>query len=40
MVDRIADLWGPRTPYARGGSWPVRVDMFLDKGVRAADVDR
>ncbi len=25
-ADRIADPWGPRTPYARGERWPVRVD--------------
>jgi len=25
-ADRIAAPWGPRTPYARGEDWPVRVD--------------
>ncbi len=49
MVDRIADPWGPRTPYpsdaapaASGGDarWPVRVDEFLADGVGADDVDR
>ena len=55
MPDRIADPWGPRTPYARlqpardpetaargpdGGAWPVRVDAFLEQGVREADVER
>ncbi|HWT21958.1 MAG TPA: molybdopterin-dependent oxidoreductase [Solirubrobacteraceae bacterium] len=40
MTDRIADPWGPRTPYGRGEPWPVRVDRFLADGVRAEDVDR
>jgi anaerobic selenocysteine-containing dehydrogenase len=25
-AERIADPWGPRTPYARDERWPVRVD--------------
>jgi anaerobic selenocysteine-containing dehydrogenase len=37
MTDRIADLWGDRTPYARGADWPVRVDEFLPG---AGEVDR
>lgn len=24
MVDRIANIWGTRTPYPRDGLWPVR----------------
>ncbi|MER7443570.1 molybdopterin oxidoreductase family protein [Micromonospora avicenniae] len=40
MVDRIADPWGPRTPYGSGQEWPVRVDTFLDGDLRAEDVDR
>ncbi|WP_255768671.1 molybdopterin oxidoreductase family protein [Pseudarthrobacter sulfonivorans] len=40
MADRIAEIWGSRTPYARGGLWPVRVDQALDGGVQEADVDR
>ena len=40
MVDRIAKIWGTRTPYARDGLWPVRVDQALDDGVTEADVDR
>ena len=32
MVDRIADIWGTRTPHARDGLWPVRVDQALDGG--------
>jgi len=26
MPDRTLDPWGARTPYARGGDWPIRVD--------------
>ncbi|MGK5738054.1 molybdopterin oxidoreductase family protein [Micromonospora sp. URMC 103] len=39
MVDRIADPWGPRTPYGPGQEWPVRVDTFLDRDLRESDVD-
>ena len=39
MVDRIADIWGARTPFARGGQWPDRVDEALEAGVTAGDVD-
>ncbi|TDE34105.1 nitrate reductase [Nonomuraea mesophila] len=39
-VDRIAEPWGTRTPYGPGEPWPVRVDEFLEDGVRAEDVDR
>ncbi|TCC57750.1 nitrate reductase [Kribbella pittospori] len=38
-IDRIAEPWGTRTPYARGASWPVRVDTRLDEGLSEADVD-
>lgn len=38
--DRIVDVWGQRTPYARGGRWPVRVDTHLADGVRVDDVER
>jgi anaerobic selenocysteine-containing dehydrogenase len=38
--DRIVDPWGPRTPYAAGARWPVRVDMVLADGVAEADVER
>ncbi|MCO5970798.1 molybdopterin oxidoreductase family protein [Actinoallomurus soli] len=37
--DRIADIWGPRTPYAAGERWPVRVDRFVP-GLADEDVDR
>ena len=33
MTDRIADIWGTRTPYARDGRWPVRVDQALAHGL-------
>ncbi|MGW4947402.1 hypothetical protein ACWEOZ_38115 [Actinoplanes sp. NPDC004185] len=39
MVDRIAEPWGPRTPYGPGEAWPVRVDTFLDGDLTEADVD-
>ena len=38
--DRIAHLWGERTPYAAGTVWPVRVDMHLAEGVEQDEVDR
>jgi anaerobic selenocysteine-containing dehydrogenase len=38
-VDRIADPWGERTPYPRGGEWPTRVDMHLAEGVEPDHVD-
>ena len=38
--DRIVDVWGERTPYARGGRWPVRVDTHLADGIRDEDVER
>ncbi|MGY0002827.1 molybdopterin oxidoreductase family protein [Micromonospora sp. I033] len=40
MVDRIADPWGPRTPYGPGERWPVRVDTFLADGHTETDVER
>jgi hypothetical protein len=40
MVDRIGDIWGTRTPFARGENWPVRVDQKLADGIRPDDVDR
>src|SRR5436305_8738543 len=38
MSDRIADIWGARTPHARGAEWPERVDQFLAEGVDEGDV--
>jgi hypothetical protein len=40
MVDRIADIWGTRTPLARDERWPTRVDLKLADGLTEADVDR
>lgn len=31
-MDRIADIWGERTPHARDTDWPIRVDSFLPAG--------
>ncbi|THA75591.1 nitrate reductase [Streptomyces sp. A0642] len=39
-VDRIAEPWGSRTPYARGESWPARMDTHLAEGVAPDTVDR
>ncbi|MFI7672861.1 molybdopterin oxidoreductase family protein [Actinophytocola sp. NPDC049390] len=39
MPDRIADPWGPRTPYGPGEQWPVRVDSHLADGLTEDDVD-
>ncbi|MFH8769339.1 hypothetical protein [Streptomyces sp. NPDC017958] len=39
-VDRIARPWGDRTPYGRGGVWPVRIDSYLEPGVTADAVER
>ena len=39
MTDRIANLWGKRTPFGAGEDWPVRVDQFLEEGVSEDDVD-
>src|SRR5690349_12531122 len=33
MSDRIADIWGIRTPHAAGDDWPVRVDRYVEPGV-------
>src|SRR4051795_146785 len=39
MVDRIADIWGSRTPYGASTRWPVRVDQFLDGSAPEAEVE-
>jgi hypothetical protein len=36
MADRIAEIWGSRTPHAAGSEWPVRVDQFLEEGLPEA----
>ena len=38
MADRIADIWGSRTPRAPGSPWPARVDQYLEAGVGEAEV--
>ncbi|MFV1363941.1 nitrate reductase [Mycolicibacterium elephantis] len=38
--DRIAEPWGARTPYGKGGHWPHRVDMYLADGLGPESVDR
>lgn len=40
MVDRIADIWGTRTPFGAGQAWPIRVDQKLADGLTEADVER
>jgi anaerobic selenocysteine-containing dehydrogenase len=39
-MDRIAEPWGDRTPYACGEKWPVRVDSHLDASVTPDQVER
>jgi len=39
MTDRIANPWGERTPFGRDEEWPIRVDQFLEAGVKEDDVD-
>ena len=39
MRDRIAEPWGPRTPYGAGDDWPVRRDTFLEPGLDPDQVD-
>jgi ferredoxin-nitrate reductase len=40
MTDRIADIWGERTPHGTGQAWPERVDQVLAEGLTDGDVDR
>lgn len=40
QLDRIANVWGTRTPYGNGEPWPQRTDMYLIDGVSVDDVDR
>src|ERR1044072_1019096 len=37
-VDRIAEPWGGRTPFARRAAWPERVDACLEDGVDPSGV--
>ncbi|HEU5161171.1 MAG TPA: nitrate reductase [Streptosporangiaceae bacterium] len=39
MADRVADIWGERTPFGAGEQWPTRVDQYLVDGVAEADVE-
>jgi anaerobic selenocysteine-containing dehydrogenase len=39
-TDRIADPWGPRTPYAPGAPWSARTDTHLAEGVAEEDAER
>jgi ferredoxin-nitrate reductase len=39
MTDRIADIWGMRTPHPAGTPWPVRVDEYVEAGVSVDEVD-
>ncbi|MFC8512473.1 hypothetical protein [Streptomyces sp. NPDC057257] len=39
-VDRIAEPWGVRTPYASGAERPVRTDVHLRPGVTEEEVER
>src|SRR3712207_8533961 len=40
MADRIANLWGKRTPFGPAEDWPVRVDQVLEEDVSEDEVDR
>src|SRR3978361_799903 len=39
-MDRVADIWGHRTPHDRGTTWPARVDSYLADGIAESQVDR
>jgi anaerobic selenocysteine-containing dehydrogenase len=39
VTDRIADIWGRRTPHARDTQWPARIDQHFDEGVKPGDVE-
>ncbi|MFF5954760.1 molybdopterin oxidoreductase family protein [Streptomyces luteogriseus] len=39
-ADRIADVWGSRTPYEPGTPWPSRTDTHLAAGLGEQDVER
>ena len=38
--NRIAGIWGARTPFEAGAAWPERVDSYLADGVTEATVER
>lgn len=37
-TDRVADIWGTRTPYPAGAAWPARADQYLEPGVPESGV--
>ena len=37
--ERVADIWGTRTPFGPGEEWPVRVDSCLDPDVDEGGVE-
>jgi len=39
-TDRITDIWGARTPFAAGQSWPQRQDEYLVDGIGHDDVEK
>src|SRR6478736_819924 len=39
VSDRIADIYGARTPHTKGTVWPARVDQFLEPGIEDESVD-
>jgi anaerobic selenocysteine-containing dehydrogenase len=39
-MDRVADIWGERTPHGRATAWPARVDLHLSDDIAEAEVDR
>ncbi|BDH59428.1 molybdopterin oxidoreductase family protein [Tsukamurella sp. PLM1] len=39
-AERISDIWGERTPFGAGGTWPARVDTHLVDGIVESQVDR
>lgn len=39
LAGRLSDIWGPRTPYGPGDTWPTRVDQLLEPGVDESAVE-
>jgi len=39
-TQRIDDIWGERTPFPAGGTWPARVDRYLADGIEPENVER
>jgi anaerobic selenocysteine-containing dehydrogenase len=38
-MDRIAEIWGSRTPFGSGQEWPERVDEYVLDGVASEQVE-